>query len=152
MEGKNMDGIDVKIIKILQKNARITASEISGEINLSVPAVSERLKKLEATGIIERYTAIVNSRMVKKELTSMMFVTLERPKYTEKFMETVHGLDEIIECHYLAGDYDYVLKVITENTFSLEELITKIKGIQGVHRTRTIVVLSTVKNNYSVSP
>lgn len=147
-----MDAIDVKIVRLLQKNARVTASEISGEINLSVPAVSERLRKLESTGVIEKYTAIVNPSSVKKELTSMMFVTLERPKYTDKFLEIVNTLDEIIECHYLAGDYDYALKVITENTFSLEDLITKIKAIQGVHRTRTIVVLSTVKNNHSVSP
>lgn len=147
-----MDAIDVKIVRLLQRNARVTASEISGEINLSVPAVSERLRKLESTGVIEKYTAIVNPSSVKKELTSMMFVTLERPKYTDKFLEIVNNLDEIIECHYLAGDYDYALKVITENTFSLEDLITKIKAIQGVHRTRTIVVLSTVKNNHSVSP
>lgn len=147
-----MDGIDVKIIKLLQKNARVTASEISSEINLSVPAVSERLKKLEASGIIQQYTAIINPRMVKKELTAIMFVTLERPKFSEKFVEVVNEIDEIIECHYLAGDYDYALKIITENTFSLEELLTKIKAVQGIHRTRTIVVLSTIKNNYSVTP
>jgi Lrp/AsnC family leucine-responsive transcriptional regulator len=147
-----MDAIDVKIIKLLQKNARVTASEISSEINLSVPAVSERLKKLESSGVIQQYTAIVNPRMVKKELTAIMFVTLERPKYSEKFVEVVNSIDEIIECHYLAGDYDYSLKILTENTFSLEELITKIKAVQGIHRTRTIVVLSTIKNNYSVTP
>ena len=147
-----MDAIDVKIIKLLQKNARVTASEISSEINLSVPAVSERLKKLEASGIIQQYTAIINPRMVKKELTAIMFVTLERPKYSEKFVEVINDIDEIIECHYLAGDYDYAVKILTENTFSLEELLTKIKAVQGIHRTRTIVVLSTIKNNYSVSP
>lgn len=147
-----MDAIDVKIIKLLQKNARVTASEISSEINLSVPAVSERLKKLEASGIIQQYTAIINPRMVKKELTAIMFVTLERPKYSEKFIEVINSLDEIIECHYLAGDYDYALKILTENTFTLEELLTKIKAVQGIHRTRTIVVLSSIKNNYSVTP
>jgi Lrp/AsnC family leucine-responsive transcriptional regulator len=150
--GINMDAIDVKIIKLLQKNARVTASEISSEINLSVPAVSERLKKLEASGIIQQYTAIINPRMIKKELTAIMFVTIERPKYSEKFVEIIESIDEVIECHYLAGDYDYSLKIITENTFSLEDLLNRVKSVQGVQRTRTIVVLSTVKNNYSVTP
>lgn len=147
-----MDNIDVKIIKLLQKNARVTASEISNEINLSVPAVSERLKKLESSGIIQQYTAIVNPRLVNKELSAFMFLTLGQPKYTEKFIEVVQGSTEVIECHYLAGDYDYVLKILTENTYTLEGLLNKIKAIQGVQKTRTVVVLSTLKNNYSVSP
>ncbi|MCX7922658.1 MAG: Lrp/AsnC family transcriptional regulator [Clostridia bacterium] len=147
-----MDVIDVKILKLLQKNARITASEISGEINLSVPAVSDRIRKLESSGIIQQYTAIINSRKLEKDLTAIMFVSLERPKYTERFLEFVNGEMEILECHYLAGDYDYALKIVTENTFTLESLLNRIKSVQGVQKTKTIVVLSTVKNNYSVCP
>lgn len=147
-----MDGIDVKIIKILQKNARVTASEISSDINLSVPAVSERLKKLEASGVIQQYTAIVNPRMINKNLTAIMFVSLERPKYADKFLEVVNSIDEIIECHYMAGDYDYSLKCLTEGTHSLESLLNRIKSIQGIQKTRTMVVLNTIKNNFSVSP
>lgn len=147
-----MDNIDVKIIKLLQNNARITASEISGEINLSVSAVSDRLKKLESSGIIEKYTAIVNARRLKKDLTAIMFVSLERPKFTDKFIEFVNSENEILECHYLAGDYDYSLKIITDNSFTLESLLNRIKSIPGVLRTRTIVALSTVKNNHSIVP
>lgn len=147
-----MDNIDVKIIKLLQNNARITASEISSEINLSVSAVSDRLKKLESSGIIEKYTAIVNARRLKKDLTAIMFVSLERPKFTDKFIEFVNSENEILECHYLAGDYDYSLKIITDNSFTLESLLNRIKSIPGVLRTRTIVALSTVKNNHSIVP
>lgn len=147
-----MDNIDVKILKLLQKNARITASDISSEINLSVPAVSDRLKKLEASGIIQQYTAIISPGRLDKELTAMMFISLERPKYTDKFVECIKGENDILECHYIAGDFDYILKIITENTASLEQLLNRIKSIQGVQKTRTIVVLSTAKNNYSVSP
>jgi Lrp/AsnC family transcriptional regulator, leucine-responsive regulatory protein len=147
-----MDSLDVKILKLLQKNSRITASEISGAINLSIPAVSDRLKKLESSGIIEQYTAIINPRQLKKDLTAIMFISLDRPKYADKFTEYVAQEDEILECHYLAGDFDYSLKIITENTFTLERLLNRIKSVQGVQKTRTIVVLSTVKNNYSVTP
>ena len=147
-----MDGLDIKILKMLQKNARVTASDISSQINLSVPAVSERLKKLETSGIILQYTSIINPAHLKKDLTAMMFISLERPRFTDNFIEFVKGEEEILECHYLAGDFDYILKIMTENTNTLEALLNRIKSIQGVQKTRTIVVLSTVKNNYSVSP
>lgn len=147
-----MDNIDIRIIKLLQKNARITVSEISSEISLSVSAVSDRLKKLESAGIIQQYTAILDARLLRKSLTAIMFISLERPKYTEKFVEFVKGEDEILECHYLAGDYDYALKILTESTYTLEKLLNRIKSVQGVQKTKTIVTLSTVKNNYSVTP
>ncbi|MHB8062376.1 MAG: Lrp/AsnC family transcriptional regulator, partial [Ruminiclostridium sp.] len=127
-----------------------TASKISKDVKLSIPALSERLKKLEASGVIQQYTTILNPRKLQKDLTAMMFISLERPKYTEKFMEFVQGENEILECHYLAGDFDYILKIITENTFTLESLLNKIKSVQGVQKTKTIVVLSTVKNMYSI--
>lgn len=147
-----MDAIDVKIIKLLQKNARITASDISNEINLSVPAVSERLKKLEASGVIQQYTAIVSPRKLKRDLTAIMFISLERPKYADRFVDAIKLENEILECHFLAGDYDYSLKIITENTYTLEQLINRIKSVQGVQKTKTTIALSTVKNNYSIVP
>jgi Lrp/AsnC family transcriptional regulator, leucine-responsive regulatory protein len=147
-----MDEIDVKILKLLQKNARISNSEISNEVKLSLPAISERIKKLEATGIVQQYTAILNPRRLKKDLTAMMFISLERPKFTEKFIDFVQNEGEILECHYLAGDFDYILKIITENTFTLENILNRIKSVPGVQKTRTIVTLSTVKNNFSVIP
>jgi len=147
-----MDDTDIKILKLLQKNSRITASEIGSIIKMSVPACSERLKKLEASGAIKQYTAIIDPVYLKKLMTAMMFVTLERPGFADKFIEAVNVEKDIIECHYLAGDFDYLLKIITENTMTLENLLNKIKGLKGVQKTRTIVVLSTVKNNYSVTP
>lgn len=147
-----MDNIDIKILKLLQKNARITVSDISREINLSVPAISERLRKLETSGIIQQYTAILNPKPLRKDLTAIMFITLERPRYTEKFVEYVKSEDEILECHTLAGDFDYALKIITESTYTLECLLNRVKSVQGVQKTRTIVVLSTVKNNFSAGP
>lgn len=147
-----MDSIDTKILRLLQANARVTASEIAGEVNLSIPAVSERLKKLETSGIIKQYTAIINPERLDKTLMAMIFITLERPKYSDIFVEFVKEKNDILECHYLAGDYDYVLKIMTENTSTLQELLNHIKSVQGVQKTRTIVVLSSAKNNYSIIP
>jgi len=147
-----VDNIDIKIIKLLQENARVTASEIAGNINLSVPAVSERLKKLESSGVIKQYTTIVDPVHMNKTLMAIVFVTLERPRFADTFAEFVKKQNDILECHYLAGDSDYALKVVTENTSTLQELLDHIKSLQCVQKTRTTVILSTAKNNYSVIP
>jgi Lrp/AsnC family leucine-responsive transcriptional regulator len=147
-----VDNIDIKIIKLLQENARVTASEIAGNINLSVPAVSERLKKLESSGVIKQYTAIVDPVHMNKTLMAIVFITLERPRFADTFAEFVKKQNDILECHYLAGDFDYALKVVTENTTTLQELLDRIKSLQCVQKTRTTVILSTAKNNYSIIP
>ncbi len=89
--------------------------------------------------------------MLNKFLTAFMFISLERPRYTDQFIEKISKEADILECHYLAGDFDYLLKIITDNTDTLEELLQRIKSVQGVQKTKTIVTLSTVKNNYSIS-
>jgi len=147
-----MDNLDIKILKILQQNSRVTASEISNRINLSIPAVGDRLKKLDASGIIEKYTVILSAKKLNKHLMIIMFVSLESPKFTDPFINVIQVDDEIVECHYLAGDFDYVLKIITESTESLERLLNKIKNIPGVQKTKTNVSLSTIKNNHSIIP
>jgi len=147
-----LDGLDIKIIKLLQENARITASDIAAAVNLSVPAVSERLKKLETSGVIKQYTAIVNPEYFNKTLMAIVFISLDRPKFADAFAEFVKQQDDILECHYLAGDFDYALKVATENTATLQELLDRIKSVQGVVKTRTTVILSSAKINYSVIP
>ena len=147
-----MDTIDKRILHILHKNARITASDISNQINLSVSAVGDRLKKLEASGIIENYTTILNPKMLEKSLTAIIMVALERPKYADIFQKFVNNENDILDCYYLAGDYDYALKIVTTDTGSLEVLINKIKGVEGLLKTKTTIVLSTVKDTHSVLP
>lgn len=147
-----MDNIDIKILKLLQQNARISISEMSSKINLSIPAVSDRLKKLDASSLIKKYTIIINNKKFNKNLMVIMFVSLENPTFIDIFIEIIQGENEIVECHYLAGEFDYALKIITENTETLEKVLNKIKCIRGVQKTKTIVTLSTIKNNYSIIP
>ena len=134
-----MDDIDVKILSALRENARATASEIGAAIGMSVSAVIERIKKLEANGVIAQYTAIIS-------------VTLEHPKYNDGFIDFVGRTYDVLEAHYLAGDADYLIKVVTDTTTTLEHLLREIKCIPGVARTCTSMVLSTVKNEHSVNP
>ncbi|WP_105617581.1 Lrp/AsnC family transcriptional regulator [Vallitalea okinawensis] len=147
-----MDNIDIQIINLLQKNARISISEISQCVNLSVSAVSERLRKLENSGYIKQYTTILDPEKMQKDLTVIMFVSLERSHFSAKFQEFVENEDEILECHYLAGSYDYSLKIITRNTLSLQRIMNTLKSLPGIRKTQTNVILSTMKKQYSVKP
>jgi Lrp/AsnC family leucine-responsive transcriptional regulator len=147
-----MDEIDIKILKILINNGRQTVSEISSQVNLSIPAVSERIKKLEKTGIIEKYIAILDPKKLNKDLTAIMLVGIEKIEPVSEFLKFIKSNDDILECHYIAGDYDYLLKIVTENTSTLEKLLNNIKSLKGVHKTKTVFVLSTAKNNKSVIP
>lgn len=147
-----MDSIDIKILNLLRENSRINASQIGEQVNMSVSAVIERIRKLESAGIIKRYTAILDAKMLGKGTTAFISIRLEHPKYNESFIENVLNQSEIVECYYLTGDYDYILKVMTASTESLARVLNGIKSIRGVALTRTLVVLSTIKCDVSISP
>ncbi|MDF2986937.1 MAG: Transcriptional regulator [Eubacterium sp.] len=147
-----MDSIDLSIIDLLQKDGRASISEIGSKINLSVSAVGERIKKLEKSGVIQQYTVIIDGKHFNKELTALMFISLDSPKFVDKFMKFVDEEHDILECHYIAGNYDYMIKIVTNNPATLEHLLNKIKSVPGIAKTYTNVVLKTVKNNYSIYP
>lgn len=147
-----MDITDIKILEFLRENSRINASLIGEKVNMSVSAVIERIKKLESSGIIKQYTTILDAKLLGKDTTAFISVRLEHPKCNESFIESMKEQSEVIECHFLTGDFDYLLKVITESTESLGQVLNQIKNIKGVLLTKTVVVLSTVKNEVSCSP
>lgn len=147
-----MDDIDKKILRNLQKNARMTISDLSAEISLSMPAISERLKKMEASGVIKQYTVILDPAMLNKHLMALMFVRFEKPSHGDAFAYFAKSEIEIKECFYITGDFDYSLKIITENTHTLELLLTRIKNQPGIVKTQTIVILSTITDNPSIMP
>ena len=147
-----LDTIDVRILEVLQDNARVSISELSKQVNLSLSAVSERLKKLENSNIIEQYTTVLNPAAMEKELSAIMMISMEDPSDTPEFRRLVQELDEILECHYITGTYDYVLKITTKNMATLEALMNKIKSIKSIKHTETNVIFSTIKNKHSVVP
>ena len=147
-----MDSIDKKILTRLQANSRVTISDLSAEIALSVPAIRERLKKLENAGVIKQYTTILNPEFFNKHLMALMFLRFNSPKNGDKFTEMVKNEPEIKECFHITGDFDYSLKIITRDTSTLESLLARIKETAGITKTQTIVILSTITDNPSVAP
>ncbi len=141
-----MDHIDMRILDVLKQNGRITASEISKIINLSIPAVSERIRKLEESNIIEQYTIKINRKKMDQKLLTMVLVNIEQPSNNEYFKKAVTEFPEVLECHHLVGEYDYLLKVLLRDTDELEEFLTsKMKSLQGVKKSNSWIILSTLK-------
>lgn len=147
-----MDKIDLNILKCLKENSRQTASMISQTINLSVSAVIERIRKMEQKGMIQRYTVILDEKQLGNDLTVFISIRLEHPKYGEAFAKEIALHPNVAECYYIAGDVDYLLKVVTNSSQSLETVHQDIKQMAGVSWTKTLYVLSTVKNDISVLP
>ncbi|MDD7409328.1 MAG: Lrp/AsnC family transcriptional regulator [Anaerovoracaceae bacterium] len=147
-----MDTIDVKILEVLQDNSRVSISELSKKVNLSLSAVSERLKKLENSSVINKYTAILDPKLMGKDLSVIISIGLESTTDTDAFLEYVDSEPEILACYYITGEYDYMLKVVTTDTSSLEHIMNNIRSFSGIKRTQTNVILSTTKMKNSVSP
>ena len=148
-EEKYMDAIDYKILKILQKNARETASNISKEIHLSVSAVIERIRKMEETGVIKEYTIIIDEKKTGNEMTALMEVSLEHPKFFDSFADAIQKLEYIVSCYYQTGDFDLIIRISCHSSDELEEIHRQVMSLPGVDATRTHVVLKNVKNIYS---
>ncbi len=149
MESK-LDTINYQILTCLNKNGRMNASEIAERVNLSVSAVIERIKKLENDGTIIGYTAQIDPSKLNKDVVAIVTIAIDHPKYNLSFEQTIAQNDNVTECMYMAGDTDYLLKIVTDNTKTLEMTINEIKSIEGVAKTRTSLVLATPKNDYSI--
>jgi Lrp/AsnC family leucine-responsive transcriptional regulator len=137
------DAIDRHILALLQENCKLPLAKIGEKVGLSAPAVIERIKKLEDHEVIIGYRAIVNARRLGKDVTAFIGVSISHPKLIDEFEADIAGLDDVLECHHVTGQHTLLLKVKTNSTSTLEDLISTIRSIEGVDRTETMVVLST---------
>lgn len=146
-----MDQVDYKIVNALMDNGRITWAELAGLLRLSSPATADRVRRLEEQGIIKGYTALINAESTGYGLTALIAVSLERPTHREAFLDKIMKVPEIQECHHTAGDDDYMLKVRCQSTRDLDRIISEeLKSLSGIVRTRTTIVLSTLKETSNV--
>jgi Lrp/AsnC family transcriptional regulator, leucine-responsive regulatory protein len=142
-----LDEIDVAILELLQKNARIKRNEIAEKVGLSLPSASDRLRKLEEQGIVTGYHAKLDAKRLGRDITAFVVVTVDSSRHFHAFVEHASGIDEILECHAVTGTGTHLLKVRTENTGSLERLLAKVQSWLGVVGTATSIVLSSPKES-----
>lgn len=142
-----LDPLDLKILSILQSHGRSHLAEIAKEVELSSPAVMERVKKLESRGVIKGYQAVLDAKKVGKDITAFIGVSIGHQRYIDEFASLMMREADVLECHHVTGDESFILKVKTANTDSLEKLLGEIRSVEGVTQTVTKVALSTPKES-----
>lgn len=146
-----MDAIDTSILAILKGNGRASASEISKKVRLSVPAVAERIRKLEQNGIIKQYTVKIDRYQSGERLLAFVFVNIDRTDHIDNFRKQIVRHPCVLECHHIAGAYDYLLKIALPDTQALESFLSgTLKKIEGVSNSNTIITLTTLKEELNV--
>jgi len=145
-----IDKIDHKILEILQNTGRDSASHIASEIGMSVPAVSERIHKLEQTGIISGYEAIVDPKKVGLDVAAIITLVSESSNNFEEVVRLANKTQEVVQCFTTTGAGSHLLIVNTENSQSLESLLKEIQAWPGVLRTETQLILSSYKAGHHI--
>lgn len=141
-----MDALDTKALALLCQNGRISWADLAQQLNLSAPAAADRIRKLEEHGVIRGYTAMLDAGSLGHRMTAFVGITLGKSKHHKPFLRAVRKFPEILECHRVSGDDDYLLKVIVRDTAHLDTFLSRsLRLLEGVQHTRTTVVLSTLK-------
>lgn len=141
-----IDERDRKILAIVQRDAKLAQAEIARRVGLSAAAVNERLKKLENAGLIRRYVAVVDPAAVGASITAFVEIFIEHPRFEPAFIIRVRELDQVQECHHITGEFSLMLKIRVRDMEALQQLlIHQLNALEGVRQTRTVIVLSTSK-------
>ena len=147
-----MDEIDAKIIKMLSENADTTATEISQCVNLSVPAINKRIRRLVNEGIIRRFTVLTNGKKVGKPITAYILVVVQAGGAVDTLLDYVARDPDILECSAVTGEYDYLIKVCAADVEALEEKLLRMKKQKGVVKSHTLFSLMEHKFSPTVLP
>ena len=147
-----MDAIDRKLLHILAGNAEIPTTELARLVNLSVPAVNKRIRKMREDNTIRAFTVLTDNEQVEKPILAFILVVLQYNQGVEDFMQFVKDEADILECYAVSGEYDYILKVCARDIRTLEQKLLQLKSLRGVAKSRTMLSLMEHKLNPTVLP
>ena len=147
-----MDAIDSKILEILSKNARATAAEIGGEVNLSIPAINKRIRRMQSEGAIRRFTVVADGKKVGKPIVAFVLVVVQGDAAVKALLEYVAEDADVLECSAVTGEYDYLIKVCAADVEALEEKLLRMKKQKGVLKSHTMLSLMEHKFSPTVLP
>ena len=149
----SLDDKDLRILSLLQENARITVKEIAEKIHLSTTPVHERIKRMEASGVIKQYATLVDHTKVKRGLMVICYVSLKEHSKNagNKFIKTINSLNEVIECYNISGEFDFMLKVATENMDGYYEFhVNQLSQIENVGHIQSVFVMGIIKQTHKL--
>ena len=143
-----IDEIDLRILDMLQRNGKLSQAKIAGAVGLTTPSVNERIKKMERHGMIKGFVALLDHEKMGFPLTAYVDVALEHPRFEKGFMDDLEKILGVQECHYIAGEYAYRLKVKAADPATLADFLQRrLLALKGVSRVRTQVSLSSKKES-----
>ena len=148
-----IDATDRKILEILQNNSNITNAQLAKEIGLSPAPTLERVNKLEAAGIIKSYHAVIDPASVNLGVSTFVMVSLKghNKENIDKFVNAINQIDEVIECHHITGAGDFILKIVSGDITTYQQLmLEEVSNIDVVDSLQTMVILSTFKDSKSL--
>lgn len=145
-----MDNIDKKILVELQKSGRESASNIAEKIDVSVPTITERIRKLEESGVIVGFQAVIDSSKIGFDVSAIITIISGSSQYYKEVTIEAEKTPEVVKCFSTTGNGSHTLLVTTKNSNTLEELLRKIQSWPGVNRTETQIILSSYKNGIIV--
>ena len=149
-----LDATDKALLNLLQQDCKQTNKQLSLQLNLSVTAVYERIKKLEREGVIQKYVTLLNKEKVNLSLVVFCQIKLVQhaKAYLTKFENEVTQLEEVLECFHVSGEYDYLLKVIVRDMEHFRTfMVTKLTTLQHIGSTQSSFVINEVKNTTQIS-
>lgn len=147
---ENLDATDIKILKRLQADSNINIKELASELFLTATPVYERIKRLEREGYIMKYVALLDKKKLNLGMTVFCNVRLKEhaKNVGANFVKDIVALPEIIECYNIAGDYDFMLKILVEDMASYQDFVmNKLSTIENIGNTQTIFVMGEIKNS-----
>lgn len=150
MEKQTLDETDIAILRVLQADSKTSNAEIARRVGLSAPAIHARIKRLEDTEIIQGYVALIDREALGYDMLCFIQVSLQthEPDRVRDFRNRVAEMPEVLECHQLIGDIDYLLKVVIYNKAHLQHfLMESITPIPGVARIKTSLALTEIKSS-----
>ena len=145
-----LDTVDRKILKELQQHGRKSASYLAKKIKVSIPTITERIKKLQDTGVIVGFQAIVDPLKIGLDVAAIITIISGSSQYYKKVTIAAEKTPEIVQCFSTTGNGSHTLLVNTKNSYTLEELLRKIQSWPGVIRTETQIILSSYKNGIKI--
>jgi Lrp/AsnC family leucine-responsive transcriptional regulator len=148
-----LDNTDRKILEILQANSNITNAQLAKEIGLSPAPTLERVNKLETSGVIKSYHAVIDPACVGLGVSTFVMVTLKghNKENIEKFIKAINNISEVIECHHITGAGDFILKIVCADISAYQQLmLEQVSNIEVVDSLQSMVILSTFKDSRSL--
>lgn len=149
-----LDKIDTKILAILQKNSNRTTKSIAEELGLTTSPIFERIKKLEKEGYIKKYVAVLDNRKIGLKLTVFIGITLQghTRSFLEKFVKEINNFHEVVECHRVSGNFDYLLKLVVKDIEAYETfIISKLTLLPYLGNVQSLITLSTGKETNEIN-